>query len=669
MPRRPRNHELETESQRAFESALPANLVVRPVSDDYGVDREVEVFRDGKSTGLTFKVQLKGTDGSGATRRIKRDSLEYWRSLDVPVLLVSYEASTGTLRGRWVHSIGADGPDAGAEKLTVHMDPDIAITPMWADNLADDLSLVRELRRGVVPSPIPIRIHVDKSLAGLDVAVLSAELLRASRRGSWPLMAAAPGGEALTFELADDRLRVLLPLKVASASLRIEIDVPDHAGLRQLARDLLVLAAAAVAAVNQDAARELALASDVTSPLWETEAVSDRLGPVLATSASVDFLFNLVINLRATGTAASLHAAEWYQLMLFDLIAEVSAEAFDEFSDAARRAAAAEAKSSKWNAGRQLYNLGHLHKARRDYAGAAALFREAAALDPRYAGDAAWSRHLGSCEWELGEYAESVTHYRAALEQGYDAQELLPLLADSLMYAGEYGEAVAVLADWTPAGNEGDRLGIIRRSILGHIVEVVGLTQQTRAGWDPDDLKDRVQALAESDGVTKTGVAELLRVTDALHPLLWLMLTDGEDLSASFLPALTAASILGEAVDVWVVTLVSGLAGGVDEPLVRAVLSQARFHCGQDFYDAVWELAGAQETENADLLRRLIAETYSTEPVAFGTTVRFVNGPKSDSWVLEELWIGGPGAVPPAGMLDDLGSPSTGVGARSDPAV
>jgi Domain of unknown function (DUF4365) len=87
MPKRDRKHEIETESQRAFESALPPSVVVRPISDDYGIDREVEVFVNGQTTGLIFKVQLKGTDGSGAKLRIKRSSLEYWRSLDVPVLL------------------------------------------------------------------------------------------------------------------------------------------------------------------------------------------------------------------------------------------------------------------------------------------------------------------------------------------------------------------------------------------------------------------------------------------------------------------------------------------------------------------------------------------------------------------------------------------------------
>ena len=89
-PQRPREHVLETLSRRAFERLVPATWVVRAVDEDYGVDREVEIFEEGHATGLTFKVQLKGSDrtaAAGASRRVKTDTLGYWKSLDVPVLI------------------------------------------------------------------------------------------------------------------------------------------------------------------------------------------------------------------------------------------------------------------------------------------------------------------------------------------------------------------------------------------------------------------------------------------------------------------------------------------------------------------------------------------------------------------------------------------------------
>jgi hypothetical protein len=59
--KRPEQHEIDTAARRLLQSVLPPNLVVREQSDDYGIDAEVELFEEGHSTGVIFKVQLKGT--------------------------------------------------------------------------------------------------------------------------------------------------------------------------------------------------------------------------------------------------------------------------------------------------------------------------------------------------------------------------------------------------------------------------------------------------------------------------------------------------------------------------------------------------------------------------------------------------------------------------------
>ena len=122
-PRRPREHVLEELSRQAFRAALPAEWVVRGVDDDYGIDREVEIFDEGRTTGLTFKVQLKASDRaarSGPSRRIDVERLEYWNSLDVPVLIAYLVVETGQLFGRWAHTIGREpGSDRQRRTMTL----------------------------------------------------------------------------------------------------------------------------------------------------------------------------------------------------------------------------------------------------------------------------------------------------------------------------------------------------------------------------------------------------------------------------------------------------------------------------------------------------------------------------------------------------------------------
>src|SRR5258706_5678705 len=58
---RPESHEIDARAKRIFEYKFPGNIIVRTQTiDDYGIDAEIELFRNGHSTGTIFKIQLKG---------------------------------------------------------------------------------------------------------------------------------------------------------------------------------------------------------------------------------------------------------------------------------------------------------------------------------------------------------------------------------------------------------------------------------------------------------------------------------------------------------------------------------------------------------------------------------------------------------------------------------
>jgi hypothetical protein len=59
---RPDEHVTDSLGQGVLRSALePFGWTLTPVVTDYGIDFDVEVFRDGRSTGVTFKIQLKSS--------------------------------------------------------------------------------------------------------------------------------------------------------------------------------------------------------------------------------------------------------------------------------------------------------------------------------------------------------------------------------------------------------------------------------------------------------------------------------------------------------------------------------------------------------------------------------------------------------------------------------
>ena len=109
LPKRHRNHQLETESVREIQSKLPSTWVYRTPTDDYGIDGEVEIFDDeGIATGKKFLLQLKATDEEDLEKALKLrlpvEKANYFGSLNLPVLVVRYLAKSKKIYTRWFHS-------------------------------------------------------------------------------------------------------------------------------------------------------------------------------------------------------------------------------------------------------------------------------------------------------------------------------------------------------------------------------------------------------------------------------------------------------------------------------------------------------------------------------------------------------------------------------------
>jgi hypothetical protein len=108
MPTRPRSHTLEAESRRAFGALLPSEWVIRPLESDYGIDEHVELFdKRGHASGLMFLAQLKATDtndlSSALKVTLKVNTIDYYRSLELPVMLVRFHSPTKKFYWYWFH--------------------------------------------------------------------------------------------------------------------------------------------------------------------------------------------------------------------------------------------------------------------------------------------------------------------------------------------------------------------------------------------------------------------------------------------------------------------------------------------------------------------------------------------------------------------------------------
>ena len=110
MPKRSKQQQVEDLSINALKNVLPREWVYREKDKDYGIDGEVEIFdKDDKATGMVFLVQLKATDSEEETMQkkvvLKVASINYYQSLELPVLIVRYSEEAKQLYFRWTHEL------------------------------------------------------------------------------------------------------------------------------------------------------------------------------------------------------------------------------------------------------------------------------------------------------------------------------------------------------------------------------------------------------------------------------------------------------------------------------------------------------------------------------------------------------------------------------------
>ncbi|MDX4049133.1 DUF4365 domain-containing protein [Aliarcobacter skirrowii] len=171
MPIRSTKHQVEDISINEFKRLLPREWVYRVKDNDYGIDGEVEVFdENNRATGLMFLVQLKATDllDPKVQTRVQLDNstINYFASLELPVLIVRYIEESKKIYFKWAHSIDRYKQKEGANSFTFHMQE----KNLWGDNtpqkLVDDVKKVMSLKNK--NDLLPLKIYLNFEFDNLE---------------------------------------------------------------------------------------------------------------------------------------------------------------------------------------------------------------------------------------------------------------------------------------------------------------------------------------------------------------------------------------------------------------------------------------------------------------------------------------------------------------------
>lgn len=172
--KRPQQHITETTSRKAFENLCPDEWVLREQSPDYGLDYSVEIFKNNKSTGNIFFVQLKGTEKNVANDTlkisIKLSQLEYYESILLPILFIAYSLKEKKFWGIWINDFYQQRSKSKRqksiqisfdEKHLIDKDFVDKITEEFSHNIHQKISVIYSLNNEVIK---PIHGFIEKWL-------------------------------------------------------------------------------------------------------------------------------------------------------------------------------------------------------------------------------------------------------------------------------------------------------------------------------------------------------------------------------------------------------------------------------------------------------------------------------------------------------------------------
>lgn len=592
MPKRSKSHQLESASILALQTRLPPQWVFREEHPDYGIDGSIEVFAgDGNATGLRCLVQVKSTAKSSARPyvRIRRQTGDYYRSLEGPVLIVFYQADRDRLLVRWFHEFDPFYGGLGEKEITFYFTEEHAWSDATAARIETDLRTLRVLRTGALPLPIAVQISVLPDRVGTISRGRVELAIRRELRKLRNLFQEEGESAAL-------HIRVELEKVVASFRGRHSVTLhfgEDEKDAETFARDVLVLIAVATGrAGDHGLASTIGARVAGRSRLMRIPETALHLAHSIVRSQQIGLLLHITEQLMEDEESRPTADA----LMMLAIVEGRDDETFRSAVEGhlRKRVQREEAAGDSVQIGTVHYNLANWLRGQRRRREALRHYRRAAEAHPAYAERDYYYRDLGGLLFGEGFYRAAAKYYAEGVRRG-GPNDWKALEADALLFAGSYDEARDAFARYLETEEQPDAGWVLKRAVL----DVVAEFELPRARRRTRDAQDLLSADA-------TGGEASARMALELDPLCidaWLRLgaalSQRQDHEFAATAAMVAAILANGDARLWAQAFV--LSGHMGEPGIEEMIAFAALDAvKEDFTEAVLEFVGQSEFSAKD---------------------------------------------------------------------
>lgn len=521
MPKRPRTHSLEDESKNKLRLLLPERWVFRDKTHDYGIDGEVELFDENdNTTGIMFYVQLKATDSklSRVIHSVSMDieTIRYFYSLDVPVLIVRYSSLRDEFYIKWSSSIDLYYSKPDSETFTIRFNEVDKWDGVSAAAIETRLQLLRQFKNDHIRLPYRTSIIIDANATLscptlLYLSQIKSEMIRFNDivtfqdNSSESVVLAKIFDDELNVEIIGmggivshfdksqygdlDGAKSIVPLIITSIGIWLILNASPERGYKILTDNGLFRDTIDIPVLYAVCLPKLMRSTVYTSLL-------DEIHQSYQGSLSTELMLSIPVVLRASVVGDDQReealAAFWMKTFV-----EVSMRCEDQ------------------EIGAYVYSLGNLLRSLGEFRDAFHYYWKAKKLVPQYLARDYYYREIAGVLYNLDRFELSAKLYLQAYELGKDPKAIA-LHADALMYNGQYREALGKFDDFLSICSKDDfsvSEWMLKRCCLDYMVNGCSISNQIRQPQLAEKLA--------SDGKPNMESLEKIIEADALCGLAW----------------------------------------------------------------------------------------------------------------------------------------------------
>ncbi len=486
MPKRTKKHHSEDRSRNSFALTLPENWVLRDKDKDYGIDIEVEVFdKSGEAAGLVFWGQLKATSSTNP-RTIRSVSLSistivYYKTLDIPVLLIRYSEIENAFYCKWAHDIDLYYRRKGAKTYSVKFDS----ADKWCHEaqigVENVLRWQRSLNRHGVSLPLSMDVQIhSETLFGQPKHVVMSRLRLALDHYSSILTIPRTSASPLSQIKIDSEL---LRIKTGPRSWLVihGVDrIDSEAPFNDLAVVILSGVATSIAHMGEsEKAGEIVLMPEVFDSLLVNQGLFCE---ILYRMRSGVYLLKI---LDAIGKSIdSIEDNQLENLVYASVIMQSACNTVDDDYLVEKFIHQCIGKYTRLSVSSQVaiwhYNLGNFLRSRQRYRASVSAYVRAARFDDAYKTRDYYYRELAGSLFGANQFSFAAACYKRAYDLGCDSTSLA-LLADSLMHSGKYSEALKCFEEYFALVTDiPDAEWILKHYLLKELSREYGVDGQIR---------------------------------------------------------------------------------------------------------------------------------------------------------------------------------------------